>query len=200
MQYGSIDSILRVLEERGEAEGKQLLATAQQEADVLFDKLQKDGLDKLEQRKARFFEETGRKKELDMMRISMEQQKLVNRCKEELIDKALERTKEHFAALDEETFLNSIRRCLRKENLQDDVDFKEAGSGAELPTLYVPAAFLEAAQKSFALPVETRDGLDSGFILSFSDYDINQETNQLFQYNRQEFTRRMMQLLFSEQV
>ena len=209
MQYGSMSSILRVLEERSAQQNKELLATAQQEADVLFDKLHKEGLDRLDQRKVRFQEDQRRKKDLTQARILMEQRMILHRAKQEFVEKALEDAQKTIASEDEEAFLASVCSCLEKEGLAHMIKAKavspenrdcpgnDMAIHDSLPTLRVPLTMAESAKKHFSLPVQADEKIRSGFLLDFDGYNINRITEDLFQYHHREYTRLMMQLLFS---
>ena len=181
MQYGSIDSLIRVLKNRETEEKESILATAQQEYDSFYEKNLQEAKQKAEQRNNNFTKDMVAKRQREEAHIKHEKEWQLNSYREELIDSAMKRCKEYFYTLSEDEYIKSIKICLEQSWVNKNLD--------TTPILFVPEKYYKCATDAFKniASVQTNPEIKSGFILSFPDYNINRETDQLFAFYENEF-------------
>ena len=187
MQYGNIDSILTVLDNREKKKCDDFLAAAQQEANAISEKLLKNAITRLEKQKKRFLSDMQEKENLEKKRMDMEEMQKLQLFKQTLVQEALADCLSSLENLSENDFLEMLALQLR-----ESIDEQK-------PVIRVPTRYFDSVQKKFgaSYDVNEQQELISGFILSYPDYDINHEPRKIFRFREKELKRTLMELLFT---
>lgn len=190
MKYGNLEKMMLVLEEREQHQQDQQLAKAKAEAKKVSDKIIAEGTARLEQRKARVRKEIEIREEQEKTRIKMRENQKVNLLKQDLIQRELDRCREYYSNLPTEQYLSFL-----------DERLKATEQDSKVLKILVGVKSFEAVDKAFSdrYLVEADDKLQSGFVLSCENYNINHEVAELFQFRKQELSRTMMTYLFEDE-
>lgn len=190
MNYGNLEAMLGVLEEREQAKQDALLGTVRQEAKNVSDKIINDHLVKLEQRKRWVQKEIDTRRRQEETRIKMREDQKVNLYKQELIQTELERCLAYQSHLPVSDYLKVLEQNL----LAAEVD-------SPILKIQVPVDYAEAVSEKLAdrYVIEAKNSLGSGYVLVCENYDVNHEVSEFFQFKKQELSRTMMKYLFEDE-
>lgn len=187
MKYGKIESLIHVIESREQEKQQQFLGAAQQEADLIAQKILEDGKHKVENKREKFQKELAAKREQEITKIKMQEQQKLNLYQQELILKEIERVQDYCEQLSAEEYLQLLEHHLNEHR----------GN----PIIIVPKRYEEIVRERWRrhYQVEASEEVRSGFVLSYPEYDFNHDFSQLFQFKKQELLKRMMQILFEDE-
>lgn len=183
----NMNAIVQMLLDDAQRQAEQLREDARQQAERILaqedEKARKECAAILEQYKRQAVEHEKR----EQLRLKMDQRRMLLSAKQQLIDQTVSQVYDRLIAQTDDQWV-----CLLSDLLQ-------RGDGAEKPQIIVPAALQAAVQAAVGPQYAVTVGeMRHGFILSYSQYDLNYGIDRLFSYQKEGFEQQAAQYLFGD--
>lgn len=184
-----MDKLLDTLEQKSFNEARAYIDDIVKEAEKTKQMMIDEAGVKHEKRLQRYREEANNARKQEITRINMKEINETHRLQEQLIDAVIDDCKAYFMDLSFEGYMTVLLQILEKYRKEK-----------ERPRLIVCRKYVEGIRKEIGhdYQVIADPELESGFIFSFANYDVNFEMEQMFQYFHQEMRRRVLQLMFGD--
>lgn len=180
-------AIVQMLLDDAQRQAEQLREDARQQAERILaqedEKARKECAAILEQYKRQAVEHEKR----EQLRLKMDQRRMLLSAKQQLIDQTVSQVYDRLIAQTDDQWV-----CLLS-------DLLKRSEGAEKPKIIVPAALQAAVQAEVGQEYTVLVGeMRHGFILSYSQYDLNYGIDRLFSYQKEGFEQQAAQYLFGD--
>lgn len=181
-----MEKLIAYLEQRSYKEAEAYIDEVMEEVDAYKETLIEESKQKLNLREKRALEKLQELKKQKIAHAQYEEKNKTSQHKEQLIHSLLEECEAYFNHLSDEEYCFLIERCLQKHETKEN------------PRLLVKQPHYEAVVNRFGqqYQVIAADKIRSGFVLSFSAYDVNFEIDQIFRYYREALTKHALDGLF----
>lgn len=127
--------------------------------------------------------------EIFTLKNNMDRHRILLLTKQELVDKTIQKVRYKFENQSVSEWIKCMRMLIEQGKKETD----------ELPTILVPNDYLEETKEAFGndYNVMSHD-IQSGFILSYSKFDLNYEVEHFFNYQNEELDVAAFELLFGD--
>lgn len=129
--------------------------------------------------------------EIANLKNNMDKHRILLSTKQELVDQTIHLVRERFENQSVHEWIKCMQMLIEEGKKETE----------ELPTILVPIDYFEETKKAFdgEYNVEVRK-IQSGFILSYSKFDLNYEVEHFFNYQKEELEVAAFELLFSSET